>query len=120
MGGISGMLGLAGGASGTGFAGPAQANLTTPVTADQANAAQQASLNAIQQQQNFLNQVQAQNGLGNQTSVYNQLQNVASGTGPNPAQAQLAQATAANTANQAALMAGQRGSSANAGLLARQ
>jgi hypothetical protein len=32
----------------------------------------------------------------------------------------LSQATGANTANQAALMAGQRGSGANAGLMARQ
>ena len=120
MGSIGGMLGTAGGANGTGFAGPEQANIQSPVTPDQAAAAQQASLNAIQQQQNFLNQVQAQNGLGNQTSVYNQLQGIANGTGPNPAQAQLAQATGANTANQAALMAGQRGANANVGLMARQ
>lgn len=64
--------------------------------------------------------VQAQNGLGNQSSVYNQLQGVANGTGPNPAAQQLANATGANVANQAALMAGQRGSSANAGMIARQ
>jgi len=120
MAGVSGMLGLAGGASGTGFAGPGQANIQTPVTTAQANAAQQASLNAIAQQQAFLNQVQAQGGLGNQTNVYNQLANIAAGQGPNPAQAQLAQATGANTANQAALMAGQRGANANVGLMARQ
>ena len=81
----------------------------------------------LQNQQAFINALQAQNGIGNQSSVFaqqqalaNQLQNVANGTGPNPAQAQLAQATGANTANQAALMAGQRGSNANVGLLARQ
>lgn len=48
------------------------------------------------------------------------LQNQMYGIGPNPAQAQLQQSTAANTANQAALMAGQRGASQNVGLLARQ
>jgi hypothetical protein len=64
--------------------------------------------------------LQAQNGIGNQSSVFNQLQGVANGTGPNPAQAMLAQSTGANTANQAALMAGQRGAGANVGLLARQ
>lgn len=120
MGSIGGLLGLNGGAGGTGFAGPQQTNIVQPFNAQTAtNAANQAQ-NAIQQQQNFLNSVQAQNGLGNQTNVYNQLQGVANGTGPNPAQAQLAQATGANTANQAALMAGQRGSGANAGLIARQ
>lgn len=81
----------------------------------------------IKQQQDFVNALNAQNGLANQTSVFgqqqglaNQLQGLANGVGPNPAQAQLAQNTAANTANQAALMAGQRGSSQNAGMIARQ
>jgi hypothetical protein len=69
----------------------------------------------------------AMQGLSNQANVYAQQQALAGalqaqsmGQGPNPAQAQLAQNTAANTANQAALMAGQRGSNANAGLMARQ
>jgi hypothetical protein len=75
---------------------------------------------SMQGQQNLLAALQAQNGLQNQSQVYGQLQGVVNGTGPNPAQAQLAQATGANTANQAALMAGQRGSSQNAGLIARQ
>jgi len=120
MGGIGSMLGLAGGAGGTGFATPQGASLQTPVTTDQANAANQASQDALAQQQAFLQQVQAQNGLGNQTNVFNQLANIAAGKGPNPAQAQLAQATGANVANQAALMAGQRGANANVGLMARQ
>lgn len=42
------------------------------------------------------------------------------GEGPNPALTQLNQATGKNVANQAALMAGQRGAGANAGLIARQ
>lgn len=48
------------------------------------------------------------------------LQGVANGSGPNPAQAMLANATGANVANQAALIAGQRGAGANVGLQARQ
>lgn len=71
-------------------------------------------------QQNLVNQLQAQNGLANQSQVFNQLGQVAAGQGPNPAQAMLANATGTNTANQAALMAGQRGVGQNAGLLARQ
>lgn len=75
---------------------------------------------ALQVQRNFLDSLQAQNGIGNQSSVFNQLQGVANGQGPNPAQALLANQTGANIASQASLMAGQRGSSANAGLIARQ
>lgn len=63
---------------------------------------------------------QLQPGAANLQGAISGLQGVANGTGPNPAAAQLANATAANTANQAALMAGQRGAGANAGLLARQ
>jgi hypothetical protein len=74
----------------------------------------------LAQQQAFINALSAQGGVQNQANVFNQLQNVAAGQGPNPAQAALAQATGANVANQAALMAGQRGAGANAGLLARQ
>ena len=114
------MLGLNGGAGGSGFSAPAQANILNPTTVDQANTAYTNAQTALTGQQNFTNAVNAQNGVGNQANVYGQLQGIVNGTGPNPAQAQLAQATGANTANQAALMAGQRGSNANAGLLARQ
>lgn len=117
---IGAITGTAGGAGGTGYAAPSQANIQTPTTSDQATNAYAQNQTALQQQQAFLQAVQAQNGLANQSSVYNQLQGVTNGTGPNPAQAQLAQATGANVANQAALMAGQRGSGANAGLIARQ
>ncbi len=82
---------------------------------------------ALAQQQAFANAVAAQNGLGNQSAVFgqeqglaNQYQNIANGQGPNPAQAMLAQQTGNNISAQAALMAGQRGAGANAGLLARQ
>lgn len=74
----------------------------------------------LKQQQDFLAAVQAQNGLGNQSNVFNQLQGVASGTGPNPAQAMLANATGANVANQNALAAGQRGAGTNVGMIQRQ
>lgn len=66
-------------------------------------------------------------GAQNQANVFDQqqalaaqLQQQAAGAGPNPALAQLQQATGQNTAQQAALMAGQRGVGANAGLIARQ
>ena len=118
---LSGLLGGAGGAGGTGFSsaqGTNQNQLDTAYNQTQAG---------INQQQDFVNALNRQNGLGNQASVFqqqqglaNQLQGVANGAGPNPAMAQLAQSTGANTANQAALMAGQRGAGANAGLIARQ
>ena len=96
------------------------ADIQNPATVDQATQQYNNAQNALSQQQQFVQALQAQNGLGNQTSVFNQLQGVANGAGPNPAQAQLAQATGQTVANQAALMAGQRGAGANAGLIARQ
>ena len=81
---------------------------------------------AQDQQAALVRALQAQNGIANQSDVFQQQQQLAQqlqqqtlGQGPNPAQAQLAQNTAANTAQQAALMASQRGASANAGLTAR-
>lgn len=120
MGGLGSMLGLAGGVQGSGVSGPSQAQIINPVTTGQSQEQYNNANNALNQQQAFLDAVKAQNGLGNQSAVFNQLQGVTNGTGPNPAQAQLAQATGQNVANQAALMAGQRGSSANVGLIARQ
>ena len=103
------------------------ARILDPVSTDREIAAQNKSMEALAQQQAFVNALQGQNGLGNQSSVFNQqqalanqMQGVANGTGPNPALAQLNQTTGNNIANQAALMAGQRGSNANAGLMARQ
>ncbi len=61
-----------------------------------------------------------QNVLGQQQATAGQLQGIANGTGPNPAQAALNNATGQNIASQAALMAGQRGAGANVGLMARQ
>lgn len=116
MGAILGGLGLGGGAGGTGFANPQAVDVSN----NQINTAYGNTQTAMNSQNQLLAALQAQNGLANQSSVYNQLQGIANGTGPNPAQAMLNQATAANTANQAALMASQRGTNANAGLIARQ
>lgn len=120
MGAIGGLLGTSGGANGTGFAGPAAANLVNPVNSAQTGAAYTGSQNALTAQQGLLTALQAQNGLANQGNVYNQLQGVVNGTGPNPAQTMLNTATGQNVANTAALQAGQRGGSANTGLMARQ
>lgn len=114
MGAVGGLLGTAGGLGGTGF------NAPSGTDSGQVKQAWQGTQGAIDQQNSLLNALKAQNGLQNQSNVYGQLQNVVSGQGPNPAQAQLAQATGANVANQAALMAGQRGAGANVGLMARQ
>lgn len=108
------MLGLNGGIGGTGF------NTTPGTDPGQINQSYKQNQGAMDAQKNLLGALQQQNGLQNQSNVYNQLQGVVNGQGPNPAQAQLAQATGANVANQAALMAGQRGAGANAGLMARQ
>ncbi len=80
--------------------------------------------NALQYAGGVGTQNNAVNNLGNvfnsQGSTLGQLQGIANGTGPNPAQAMLAQQTGQNVSNQAALMAGQRGAGANVGLMARQ
>lgn len=55
-----------------------------------------------------------------QANLLNALQQQAMGDPNSPLAIQMAAQTGANTANQAALMAGQRGTSGNAGLLARQ
>lgn len=107
------------GGAGFGYRGE-QANIMHPVTQGQVDQGYTNAQTGIDNQANFLAAVQAQNGLANQSQVFNQQQGIVNGTGPNPAQAQLAQATGANVANQAALMAGQRGSSANVGQIARQ
>lgn len=97
------------------------------VRPDQLNQSAADSGNAYQQQQSFLDALNAQGGIGNQSNVFgqqqalaNQLQQQSMGQGPNPAMAQLAMTTGQNIGNQAALMAGQRGASANPGLMARQ
>lgn len=119
MGALGGLTGSSGGAGGTGFSGPNAANLLAPTNGDQISQAYSGTQNALSGQQALLQALQGQNGLQNQNQVYGQLQGVASGA-VNPAQAQFNQNTSQNVANQAALMAGQRGASQNVGLMARQ
>jgi hypothetical protein len=94
---------------------------------DQYNQALAASQGGINQQQALASALANQGGIGNQSAVFSQqealadqLGKMATGQGPNPALAQLNQTTGQNVADQAALMAGQRGAGANAGLMARQ
>lgn len=93
-----------------------------PVTQQQATTSYNDVQSALQQQQAFAQAVQPGGlaGLQSQQQLLGQLQDQSQGKGPNPALAQLNQTTGQNVANQAALMAGQRGSGANAGLIARQ
>lgn len=120
IGALGGPLGLNGGAAGSGFAAPTQTDIQQGVNQDQINSANEQSNNSLEQQNNLLNALKGANGIQNQSSVYSQLADVAAGQGPNPAQAMLNQQTGKNVANQAALMAGQRGAGANVGLMARQ
>lgn len=66
------------------------------------------------------NQAAQQATYNNQYNLAQALLGQSQGQGPNPAQAQLAQNTANNVDTQGALMASQRGASANPALLARQ
>lgn len=99
---------------------PQLPNIVDPVTGAQITDAN-GTVVANQQQLDSYNQTLAsQNGAQNQSDVYNKEGQIAAGEGPNPALAQLNQTTGTNVANQAALMAGQRGASANTGLIARE
>ena len=91
-----------------------QAQLAPTQTSNYAPTIDQAS------QQALAGYGSAQGIQAQQQGLANQLQAETQGGGPNPAQAALAQNTGTNVANQAALMAGQRGAGANAGLIARQ
>lgn len=122
---VGGLTNQIGNAIGGGNATPQQAPLMVPSSVAQANHTYNQSMGAIQQQQDLANQLHG--GVDRQNKVYGQQQQLAAqlgqmaqGQGPNPAMAQLANSTGANVANQAALMAGQRGAGANAGLIARQ
>lgn len=100
---------------------PEKAKLIDPITGEELAADRTASVGALGQQAGFANQLQGagQQGVGAQQSLLAALQLQAAGGGPNPAAQALANATGANVANQAALMAGQRGAGANAGLVGR-
>lgn len=113
---LGGLLGMAGGAGGTGFSTNAGTN------ALQLNKAYDQSQNALTNQANLTNTLtpQAQTAVDSQNVLSKQFANQAAGNGPNVAQNQLNQATGANVANQASLMAGQRGAGANPALIARE
>jgi hypothetical protein len=111
--------GFLGGAEGQNSYRAGVPNLMNTVTGDQIQNSYDRSTQALKQQKDFLAALSAQNGITNQSNVFNQLQGIAAGTGPNPAIAELNQATGQNAAQQAALMAGQRGAGANPALIAR-
>lgn len=121
--GQTGLIGSISDALGTqnNFQGQA-ANITPGTNTEQLNTAYQGVQNSLGQQGQLANQLAPQVGsaVNNQNVLADQYAAMTRGEGPNPAQMQLNQATAANVANQAALMAGQRGASANPALLARQ
>lgn len=102
------------------FSSGGSARIKSPVTSGQISENYANTQTGLKQQQDFLNQLAAQGGVQNQGNVFNQFQNIASGQAPSLAMAQLQNTTGQNVANQAALMAGQRGAGANAGLMARQ
>lgn len=107
--------------------GPKQANIQQGTTVNDVRGAQNNAGNNMASQQALLQALQSQNGMGVQNSAVSGLQgassmygDIAQGRGPNVAQSMLNQQTGQNVANQAALMAGQRGAGANTGLMARQ
>jgi hypothetical protein len=117
---------LLNGSKGAGFQAQGT-DIAKPATAGQYNQQFGQAQGALGQQQSFLNALGAQGGIGNQANVFQQQQQLANqlgqqamGGGPNPALAQLQGTTGQNISNQAAMMAGQRGGGANAGLMARQ
>jgi hypothetical protein len=91
MGGLLGMLGLGGGTGGTDF-----------------------NVNQLYKPE------QLQQALQQAQEATNMQKQLALGQGPNPALEMLRQSTGQNVANQAALMAGQRGAAGNVGMMARQ
>lgn len=98
------------------------ANIQAGTNQTQLNNAYSDVQGALGTQQNLVNTLapQTSSAVNNQNMLANQYSAMAQGQGPNPAQDQLAQATAKNVANQSAMMAGQRGAAGNVGLMARQ
>src|SRR5690349_7808172 len=103
MGAIGGMFGLGGGQAGTNF------TTTNPTNTPQLGTAYQGVQQNLAQQQQLLQALQSQNGLQNQSNVYNQLQGIATGRGPNPAQAQYQQNIQNLAQQQAGAIASQKG-----------
>lgn len=117
---FSGLLG--GGNQGSNFQATQVQGLMGPTAVTnegQQDAAYGGSQAALANQSNFVNALQGQNGIGNQSNVYNQLGGIAAGTGANPAQAMLNQATTQNIQNAASTVASQKGIN-NPGMAARE
>lgn len=98
------------------------ANIQQGTNAAQLNNAYTGVQGGLTNQGNLVNTLtpQAATGVASQNALSNELLAMSQGQGPNPAQAELAQATGQNVAQTGAEMAGMRGASGNVGLLARQ
>lgn len=99
---------------------PTFPNINEGVSPIQADVAYGQSLDALQKQSDFVNALGGNNALANQNFLADQLKQQSLGQGPNPALQQFQNMLGQNVASQNALMAGQRGAGANAGLIARQ
>lgn len=97
------------------------ANITPGTNTAQLNDAYNSAQNGLSSQNNLVTALQPQvpGAVSNQNAVANSELSMLNGTGPNPALDLLNQQTGNNVANQASLMAGQRGASANPGMIAR-
>jgi len=93
---------------------------TNPVTGAQLDQSINQGFDAVAAQNQLAQQLNNPQLMQQQNQLADALRAQAAGQGPNPAQAALAQSTGNNIAQQASLMAGQRGAGANAGLIARQ
>lgn len=102
-----------------GAGGPTYEAYVNPQQAQQLYNQQQ---EALKKQREFTTALQAQapEAIAQQQALAGQLAAQAQGKGPSVARTQLAQTTGENIAAQQALMAGQRGASANVGAMARQ
>lgn len=120
MGFMGGLLGTAGGTSGTGYSGPsggAMPDYLVPVLNSESQEAQMATMAQLGQQGALLQALQGQGGLQAQTNAYNQFNNLAQGIGPNPAQAQFQQNANQLAKQQSGMIGAQKG--INPGLAAR-
>lgn len=97
------------------------ANINPGTNTAQLNDAYNSAQNGLNSQNNLVTALQPQvpSAVSNQNAVANSELSMLNGTGPNPALDLLNQQTGNNVANQASLMAGQRGASANPGMIAR-
>jgi hypothetical protein len=92
-------------------AGNPQGNAINPTNEAQIGAAYLGSNDALYKQLSLLASLQKQQGIQNQSDVYNQLRGMATGSGPNPAQAQYMQNANQLAAQTAGLIGSQKGMS---------